>query len=124
MDNEELNDLTEDGDVLRTYRARARRELDEIARQAKQALAEHKIDLDVFFLVPNSGEAIVTYGTHNNPDDATWERVGDIVSDVLRQVVGMEGTRHASVMCSTTTDVVAHTEQPSLHIPAPKRSLS
>ena len=48
MDNEGLNDLTEDGDELRSHRARARTELDQIARQAKHALAEHRIDLDLF----------------------------------------------------------------------------
>ena len=47
MDTQEVDDLTEDGDEVRDYRARARTELDQIARQAKQALAEQKIGLTI-----------------------------------------------------------------------------
>ena len=49
MDTEELDDLIEDGDDVMDYRARAKTELDRIARQTKNALAEHGIDLTVFF---------------------------------------------------------------------------
>ena len=62
MDIHEFDDLTEDGDEVTSHRARARTELDQIARQAKQVLAEQKIDLDLFFLIPNSGEAILLFG--------------------------------------------------------------
>ena len=110
MDTQELDDLTEDGDEVTAYRARARTELDQIARQVKQALAEQKIDFDLFFLVPNSGEAILMFGTPADADDLTWERVGDIVSAVLRQVAGLDGTRCRPVMCSTTTDAEADNE--------------
>ena len=119
MDTQEIDVVTDDGDELRTHPARARTELDQIARRAKRALAEHRIDLDVFFLVPNSGASVISYGCDSDPDDPTWERVGDIVADVLRQVIGLEGTQHTPVMCCATTDVVADTDHPSMLIPEP-----
>ena len=69
MDTQELDDLTEDGDEVTAYRARARTELDQIARQTKQALAEQGLTSTVFFLVPNSGEAVLLFGTPADPDD-------------------------------------------------------
>ena len=52
MDTQELDDLNEDGDEVTDYRARAKTELGQIARQTKHALAEHGLDdLTVFFMV-------------------------------------------------------------------------
>ena len=59
------------------------------------------------------------FGTPADPDDLTWERVSDIVSSVLRQVVGLDGTRCRPVMCSTTTDAVAGNEHSLMPIPTP-----
>ena len=115
MDTQELDDLNEDGDEVTDYRARARAELDRIARQTKQMLAEHMINLDIFFLIPNSGESVLLYGTPADPDDLLWERVSNIVSAVVREAVGLDGTRCRPVMCRTTTDAVADNEHsPSL----------
>jgi hypothetical protein len=113
--NEELDDLIEDGDEVTDHRARARAELDQIARLAKQALAEQKIALDLFFLVPNSGQAILMFGTPADPDDELWEQVDEIVSAIVREVVGTDGTTCRQVTCSTTTDAVAGNE----HSPMP-----
>ena len=66
MDTEELDDLIEDGDDVMDYRARAKTELDRIARQTKNALAEHGIDLTVFFMVQSSGP-LLTFGTMSDP---------------------------------------------------------
>ena len=115
MDTQELDDLNEDGDEVTACRARARTELDQIARQTKQALAEQGLDITVFFLVPNSGEAVLLYGTPADPDDLIWERVSNIVSAVVREVVGLDGGRCRPVMCSTTTDAeVGNEHSPSL----------
>ena len=115
MDTQALDDLTEDGDEVTACRARAKTELDQIARQTKQALAEQGLDITVFFLVPNSGEAILMFGTPADADDPTWERVSDIVSAILRQVAGLDGTRCRPVMCSATTDAeVGNEHSPSL----------
>ena len=115
MDTEELHDLTEDGDDLSVYRDRAKAMLDQVVRLTKQALAEHMINLDIFFLIPNSGEAVLLYGTPADPDDLIWERVGNIVSAVVREVVGLDSARCRPVMCRTTTDAeVGNEHSPSL----------
>ena len=116
MDTQEVHDLTDDDD-LSVYRDRTKTMLDQVARLTKQTLAEHTIDLDVFFLVPNTGEAIIMFGTPTDPDDATWERVGNVVSSALQQVAGVNNTRCRPVLCSTTTDAVADDEHSVMSIP-------
>ncbi|MBV8410137.1 MAG: hypothetical protein JOY64_21090 [Alphaproteobacteria bacterium] len=53
---DEQGDPTDDIGVT-AHRARAKAALDQIAQQAKQALADAGIDLSLFFLVPNSATA-------------------------------------------------------------------
>ena len=86
----DFDDLTDDDAVI-AHRARAKAELGQIARQAKQALADAGIDLSLFFLVPNSGDATLTFGTITDPPDDEWEQVGEIVSAIVRQTVGLIG---------------------------------
>jgi hypothetical protein len=93
MDTQELRELTDDGDEVTADRDRAKETLNQVAGLAKQALAENGIDLDLFFLVPNSGESILMFGTSIDPDFATWARVGEIVSAIVREVVGLDDTR-------------------------------
>ena len=57
METQGLDDLADDDAVI-AHRARAKAELGQIARQAKQALADAGIDLNLFFLVRNSGDTI------------------------------------------------------------------
>ena len=89
-----------DDDDLTTHRARAASVLDQIARDAKEALTDQGIDL--FFLVPNSGQAILIYGTPGDPDDASWERVGQVVAAIVGKLIGLRGTRRREVRCATT----------------------
>ena len=102
--NDERDDL--DDDVV--ARERAKVELVQIVQQAKRALQEGGIDLDLFFLVPNSGSSILAFGTTGDPDDDLWARVGEIVSSIVRQTVGLDRTRCRQVICATT-----HDHQPS-----------
>jgi hypothetical protein len=119
MDTQELRELTDDGDEVTADRDRAKETLNQVAGLAKQALAENGIDLDLFFLVPNSGESILMFGTSIDPDFATWARVGEIVSAIVREVVGLDDTRCRPVTCSTTTDAVAGNERSPMQIPTP-----
>jgi hypothetical protein len=85
-----------------TYRDKAAAKLDQIAHDAKQALVEHGIDLDLFFVALNSGEAILIYGTPADPSDVLWDEVSEIVSAIVRQSVGVERTQCRSLLCATT----------------------
>ncbi len=111
MTNQELDDPTNDDDVLgesmddaADYRERAAAKIDQIAQQTKQMLAEAGIDIDVFFLIPSSGDSILIFGTPADPDDALWGRVGQIVAPIVRQSVGLAGTRCRPMACATTQE--------------------
>jgi hypothetical protein len=104
--NDERDDLADDDDVT-THRDRAREILTEIAQQVKQALADQGIDLALFFLVPSSGP-IVIFGCPGDPDDHLWDRAGEIVAAIVRQTVGLDGTRCRAVTCATTDTVSMH----------------
>jgi hypothetical protein len=103
VDTQELDDQTNDDDVL-AYRAKAKGMLDQIVRQVKVALKEDGIDLDVFVMIPSSGDSIATFGTASDPDDALWSRVSVIVCGIVRQTVGLQCTRCREVVCATTAD--------------------
>jgi hypothetical protein len=98
METQEFDD--EDG--VMAHRARTSAMLSQITRQAKLALNEQSIDIDLFFVVPHSGDALLTFGTVADPPDALWDQVSEIVSAVVRQSVGLERTRCRPVMCAMT----------------------
>ena len=105
MQTQALDDPLDD-DVT-AHRELAAAKLDQIARDAKEALAYQGIDTPLFFLVPNSGNAILTFGTTLDPDDALWRQVSEVVSGVVRQLVGVDHTRCREVVCATTCDQAA-----------------
>ena len=111
MDTQELDDLIEDGDDVMDYRARAKTELDRIARQTKNALAEHGIDLTVFFMVQSSGP-LLTFGTMTDPPSDQWEQVSDIVLSIVREVTGLDGLWSRPVKCASTEEVASNEHSP------------
>lgn len=100
---DEHDDLTDEDDVT-AHRAKATAELDQIVEQVREALTEQGIDTPLFFLIPNSGDAVIAFGTPGDPDDHLWGRVGEIVSSVVRQTVGLDRVRCRPLTCATTTD--------------------
>ena len=117
MDTHELDDLTEEGDGVIDYRARARVELNQITRLVKNTLAEHGIDLTVFFLVQSSGP-LLTFGTMTDPPQHQWEQVSEIVLSIVREVTGLNGLWSRQVMCASTDGVVGN-EHSLMSIPTP-----
>jgi hypothetical protein len=104
MQTQAIDDPALDDDVT-AHRERAKERLSQIAEQTKQVLAEHGIDTSVFFLIPHTGDAIVTFGTSLNPSDHEWNRVTEVVSAIVRQTVGLDHTRCREVVCATTADL-------------------
>jgi hypothetical protein len=107
MQTQTLDEAADDDDVT-AHRARAAAMLDRIAQEAKQALADQGIAIDLFFLIPNSGHAILIYGTPADPPDDQWSRVSNVVASVVRQTVGLRGTRRREVQCATTGSAADH----------------
>jgi hypothetical protein len=92
-------DYPADDDDMTAHRERAKAELDQIAQRARQA-----IDIPLFFLLPNSGDAILIFGTPGDPPDDQWDRVGEIVASIVAQACGLHGTRRREVACAGTHD--------------------
>ena len=65
--DDERDDWAADGDVA-DHRDRAAAELNQVTRQVKLALIEREIDMPIFFLVPNNGRSILTFGTPGDPN--------------------------------------------------------
>jgi hypothetical protein len=104
MDTQEIDDQTDDDDVM-AHRERAATKLDQIARDAKDALAENGLEkICLFFLIPNSGRSILVFGTPGDPSDDLWSKVGEIVEAIVARLIGLRGTRRREVRCATTHD--------------------
>jgi hypothetical protein len=101
MKTRQLGDLA-DRDAVVIHRARAKEMLNQITQQAKQALVDAGIDMPLFFMIPNSGDSILTFGTLGDPDDGLWSRVGEIVVAIVQQSAGLDRTRCQPVTCATT----------------------
>ncbi len=95
--------IEDDGGVM-ARRARARNLLPDITQEVKQALKEAGIEMDVFLMIPMSGDALATFGTIIDPPDEVWARVGEIVCLVLRKAVGLGPVRCRGLACATTAD--------------------
>lgn len=100
--HDELPD-DDDGDDVPAYRERAAAKLDQIARDVKDALAEH--DIDIFFTIPSSGHSILTFGTVADPDDREWQIISAVVSGIVHHAIGLERSRCRSLACAITPPI-------------------
>jgi hypothetical protein len=107
MDAIDEHDDPQDDDDVAIHRARAKTMIDQIARDSKEALAAQGVAIDVFFLIPSSGDAVLIFGTTTDPSDDLWNKVRDVVAPIVRQSVGLRWTRCKAVACAATTDSVA-----------------
>jgi hypothetical protein len=74
--------------------------------------------MDVFVMIPNTGDAIATFGTIIDPPDEVWSRVGEIVCSILRKAVGLDRVRCRELACATTADQMTSPAE-SAPIPTP-----
>jgi hypothetical protein len=100
MDEHDI--LTNDSDDESAYRERATAILDEIAAIARTALRAAGISLDVFFIVPSSGDAILTLGAAISRDE--WEDIRAVVSSLVRRSIGLEPSRCQEIFCAMTDE--------------------
>jgi hypothetical protein len=64
-------------------RATLRLCLDEIAEEATSALQGTDLNMPVYFSVPSSGAALLTFCTPLDPTEGAWEQVTAIICDIL-----------------------------------------
>jgi hypothetical protein len=84
-------------------RKRLKNCLPSIANEVTKALHDAGLSLQVFFTVPSTGP-LMTYATPLDPDDATWNRVREIVTPIVSRAVGVD-----DLICQEAACVAAGT---------------
>jgi hypothetical protein len=103
----ETEEWIEHDDGVTGYRASARNLLAHMTQEVKQALKEAGIEIDVFVVIPATGDAVATFGTLADPSDEVWSRVSEIVCSIVRRSVGLTRTRCREVVCASTAEIPA-----------------
>jgi hypothetical protein len=99
---DEHDTLINDSDAESAYRERATAILDEVAALGRKALKEADIPLDVFFVVPCSGDAILTLGVVISREE--WQDNRAVVSSLVRRAIGLEPSRCREIFCAMTDE--------------------
>ena len=99
--------ITGDGDET-AYRERATALLDEFAAQARKVLRDAGIGIDLIFVVPPSGDVILTFAIAAELYNKEWEAIRGTVSSLVRRAVGLDPTQCRDVVCS-----MIHTGDPA-----------
>ena len=120
----EIAEWIEDDEGVTAQRAKARNLLPQITQQVKQALQEASIEIEVFLMIPASGDAIATFGTLADPPDELWTRIGEIVCSIVRRAVGLDRVCTRPLSCATTTDEMNNPAAVMPETPAPIPSLA
>jgi hypothetical protein len=76
--------------------------LDDIASKVRAALDRAGLATEVFFTIPSSGEALMTFATPTDPSDQDWAEANQIICDVVGEIVGIEGLRSRSLPCTAS----------------------
>jgi hypothetical protein len=94
-------------DPASTDRAWIRDQLDAIAAAVQIALWDADLAQPVFFCVPSSGDAILTFATPLDPSDADWNKISAIVSGIVGEKTALSGLTTRDLRCSVATGAMA-----------------
>lgn len=90
--------LTDDLAREAAYRERATVLLDEVAQRGREVLLEAGIPLNIFFVVPPSGDAILSLGAIANKEE--WQDIRAIVSRLVQHSIGLDPVQCRQVICA------------------------
>ncbi len=90
--------ITDDDETA--YRERATVLLDMFAEQARVILRNAGIGIDVIFVVPRSGDVILTFGTAAELYSEDWKAIKATVSSLVRRSVGLDPAQRRQVVCA------------------------
>ena len=85
-----------------TLRATVAAKLSEITTAAEEVLAQNGIAFPIFFLIPNSGDSLLTYGTSQDPSDQEWNMVSTSVTKIVQEALGIGPLRTREIACTQT----------------------
>ena len=103
---DEHSSITIDDEL--TYRGRATALLDEFAQQARRNLRNAGIGIDVIFVVPPSGDVILTFGAAAELYSEDWKAIRATVSSLVRRSIGLDPAQCRDVVCA-----MAHAGEPT-----------
>jgi hypothetical protein len=95
---DEHNSITDADEAL--YRERATALLDEFAQQARGVLRYAGIGIDLIFVVPQSGDVILTFGTAAELYRQELQALRTTVSSLVRRSIGLEPAQCRDVLCA------------------------
>jgi hypothetical protein len=83
-----------------TYRERATALLDELAQQARGVLRNAGIGIDVIFVVPPSGDVILTFASAAELYSEEWKAIRATVASLVRRSIGLDPPQCRDVVCA------------------------
>jgi hypothetical protein len=98
--------ITDDDETA--YRERATVLLDMFAEQARVILRNAGIGIDLIFVVPRSGDVILTFCTAAESYSDEWKAIRATVSSLVRRSTGLDPAQCRDVVCA-----MAHAGEPS-----------
>jgi hypothetical protein len=103
--------MDEHGDTIdeTAYRERATALLDEFAQQARAVLRDAGIGIDLIFVVPPSGDVILTFGTAAELYSQECQALRTTVSSLVRRSIGLQPGQCRDLICA-----MAHAGDPPL----------
>jgi hypothetical protein len=96
-----------ENDSAATYRDTIRAQLNAIAAAVQLALRDADLAQPVFFSVPSSGKAILTFGTPLDPSEADWNRISAIICTIVGEKTGLEGLTGRELPCAVAAGMMA-----------------
>ena len=90
--------ITDDDETA--YRERATVLLDMFAEQARVILRNAGIGIDLIFVVPPSGDVILTFGTAAELYSEDWKAIRANVSSLVRRSIGLDPPQCRDVVCA------------------------
>lgn len=87
-------------DLPTTFREMMTERLNAIIAAVQLALREADLAQPIFFSVPSSGQAMLTFATPLDPSEVDWKRISAIVCRIVGEQVGMEGLQGRPLPCA------------------------
>jgi hypothetical protein len=86
--------------TLQLQRETIRQSINEITEALNSALVQAGVPFPVFLCIPSTGDAIATFASPVEPDDAAWDRITRIVCEIVGKKIGSTALMTRSLACA------------------------
>jgi hypothetical protein len=94
-------------DNLIAMRDAIRQSLKEITAELNSALVKAELACPIYLCVPASGDALATLACPLDPNDAEWDRITDIVREIVAKKIGITRLRTRPLACAMAGGTMA-----------------